>query len=112
MKKKIFVVCVDRDDDLGQKTKIRGPVIGKENNLIAAQKLILSDPTESDANTMFAGIKKFEEASKEFKNVEIVQTKEILLSRALLLKHISPEEAKAGLNYNFGIYSITVKGKK
>ncbi|MDD2531263.1 MAG: DUF373 family protein [Candidatus ainarchaeum sp.] len=72
MKKKIFVVCVDRDDDLGQKTKIRGPVIGKENNLIAAQKLILSDPTESDANTMFAGIKKFEEASKEFKNVEIV----------------------------------------
>jgi len=47
-----------------------------------------------------------------FKNAEIVQTKEILLSRALLLKHMSPEEAKAGLNYNFGIYSITVKGKK
>ncbi len=72
MKKKIFVVCVDRDDDLGQKTGIKGPVIGRENNLAAAQKLILADPTESDANTMFAGIKKFEEASKEFKNVEIV----------------------------------------
>lgn len=72
MKKKLFVVCVDRDDDLGRKTKIKGPVIGKEKNLLAAQKLILSDPTESDANTMFAAVKKFEEASKEFKNVEIV----------------------------------------
>lgn len=72
MKKKIFVVCVDRDDDLGRKTGVKGPVIGKEKNLDAAQKLILSDPTESDANTMFASVKKFDEANKEFKNVELV----------------------------------------
>jgi len=72
MKKKVFVVCVDRDNDLGKKTKIKGPVIGKEKNLEAAQKLILSDPTESDANTIFAAIKKLGEAKKEFKNVEIV----------------------------------------
>ena len=72
MKKKIFVVCVDRDNDLGRKTKITGPVIGREKNLEAAQKLILSDPEESDANTMFAALKKLEEARKEFRNVEIV----------------------------------------
>jgi putative membrane protein len=72
MKKKLFVVCIDRDDDLGRKTNIKGPVIGKEKNLIAAQKLILTDPTESDANTMFAAVKKYDEAEKEFKNVEIV----------------------------------------
>jgi putative membrane protein len=72
MKKKLFVVCVDRDDDLGRKTGIKGPVIGREKNLMAAQKLVLNDPTESDANTMFASIKKYEEASKEFKNVEVV----------------------------------------
>ena len=72
MKKKLFVVCVDRDDDLGRKTGIKGPVIGKEKNLIAAQKLILNDPTESDANTMFAAVKKLQEAEKEFKNVEVV----------------------------------------
>ena len=72
MKKKLFVVCVDRDDDLGRKTGIKGPVIGKEKNLIAAQKLILNDPTESDANTMFASVKKLQEAEKQFKNVEIV----------------------------------------
>ncbi len=72
MKKKVFVVCVDRDNDLGKKTKIKGPVLGKEANLKAAEKLILTDPEESDANTMFAGLKKLEEARKEFKNVEIV----------------------------------------
>jgi len=72
MKKKVFVVCVDRDNDLGKKTKINGPVIGREKNLEAGQKLILADPTESDANTIFAAIKKMKEAQKEFKNVEIV----------------------------------------
>jgi putative membrane protein len=72
MKKKIFVICVDRDNDLGKKTKINGPVIGKEKNLEAAQKLMLADPSESDANTMYAAITKLEEASKIYKNVEIV----------------------------------------
>ena len=72
MKKKIFVVCIDRDNDLGRKTKIQGPVIGKEKNLAAAQKLVLADPSESDANTMFAAITKLEEANKLYKNVEIV----------------------------------------
>lgn len=72
MKKKVFVICVDRDNDLGRKAKITGPVIGREKNLLAAEKLILSDPEESDANTMFAALKKLEEARKEFKNVEIV----------------------------------------
>ncbi|HNV01053.1 MAG TPA: DUF373 family protein [archaeon] len=72
MKKKIFVVCVDRDNDLGRKAKITGPVIGREKNLAAAEKLILNDPEESDANTMFAALKKLEEARKEFKNVEII----------------------------------------
>jgi putative membrane protein len=72
MKKKIFVVCVDRDNDLGNKTDFKGPVIGKEKNILAAQKLMLSDPTESDANTMFAAVKKLDEASKLYKNVEVV----------------------------------------
>ena len=72
MKKKVFVVCIDRDNDLGRKTKILGPVIGRERNLEAAQKLALSDPSESDANTMFAAVKKLDEAQKLYKNAEIV----------------------------------------
>jgi putative membrane protein len=72
MKRQIFVVCVDRDNDIGRKTKIKGPIVGRERNLEAASKLILTDPTESDANTMFAAVKKMEEAKKEFKNVDVV----------------------------------------
>jgi putative membrane protein len=47
-------------------------VIGREKNLAAAQKLILADPAESDANTMFAAVSKLEEATKLYKNVEVV----------------------------------------
>lgn len=65
-------MCVDRDNDLGRKAKIQGPIVGKENNLNAAQKLIITDPSESDANTMFAAVKKLEEAKKLYKNTEIV----------------------------------------
>ena len=54
--KKIFVVCVDRDNDLEEKQKSLAPLL-VEKNLEAAQKLILSDPEESDANTMFAALK-------------------------------------------------------
>ncbi|MEI7962014.1 MAG: DUF373 family protein [archaeon] len=72
MKKKIFVVCIDRDNDLGRKAGIKGPVIGRERNLEAAQKLILADPRESDSNTMFAAVGKLAEANKLYKNVEVV----------------------------------------
>ncbi len=72
LKRTIFVVCVDRDDDLGRKANVRGPIIGKEKVTQSAQKLILTDPTESDANAMFAAVKKYEESKLEFKNVEVV----------------------------------------
>jgi putative membrane protein len=72
LNKKIFVVCVDRDNDLGRKAKINGPIIGERANIEAAQKLILADPEESDANTMFAAIRKYREALKLYKNAEVV----------------------------------------
>ncbi|MDD5148319.1 MAG: DUF373 family protein [Candidatus ainarchaeum sp.] len=69
---KILIVCVDRDNDLGRKTDIQGPVIGREANLKAAAKLALADPAESDANTIFAAVKKFDELKPKFVNLEIV----------------------------------------
>lgn len=62
---KIIVLCVDRDDDLGQKTKIRGPIIGKERNIEAAKQLVIADPSESDANAIFEGVRIFEELGKD-----------------------------------------------
>ncbi len=72
MKKRVFVICVDRDNDIGRKTREEGPIIGRERNIEVAQKLILADPTESDANTIFAAVKKMDEVKKEYKNAEIV----------------------------------------
>tara|TARA_Y100000310_G_C20698559_1_gene827543 strand:+ start:4224 stop:5447 length:1224 start_codon:yes stop_codon:yes gene_type:complete len=68
---KLLVLCVDRDNDLGKKTGINGPVIGREKNLEAAAALALADPSESDANSMFAGVKKFDELKAEKVDAEI-----------------------------------------
>lgn len=55
-KKSKLVLCIDRDNDLYEKAKISGPIIGREANLDAATKLALADPTETDANTMFRAV--------------------------------------------------------
>lgn len=63
---RILIVCVDRDDDLGVKAGIKGPVIGREANLEAASKLLLADPTEADANAIFGAVKIYDEAKTLF----------------------------------------------
>lgn len=71
-KQTTIILCVDRDNDLGRKAKIEGPIIGKEKNLEAAKKLLLADPTESDANCIFAAIKKYDDLKKQFENLEVI----------------------------------------
>ena len=39
-----LILCVDRDDDLGFKAAVTGPVIGKEACISAANSLGLIDP--------------------------------------------------------------------
>lgn len=51
-----LVLCIDRDNDLYEKAKVSGPIIGRDANLAAATKLALADPTEPDANTIFRAI--------------------------------------------------------
>ena len=55
--KKILILCVDRDDDLGVKAKIETPLLGREANLNAAVALALADPEEADANAMFEAVR-------------------------------------------------------
>lgn len=61
MSERLLVLAVDIDNDLYRKTKITGPVIGRTNNLKAAQKLALADPQDTDANTMFEAVRKYDE---------------------------------------------------
>ncbi|VVC03953.1 Uncharacterised protein [Candidatus Burarchaeum australiense] len=71
LKRKVLVLCIDRDSDLSEKVKISGPVIGRKANLEAATKLALADPEEPDANTIFEAIRTYDELSKE-EEVEVV----------------------------------------
>ena len=68
---KILVICIDRDGDLEAKVGVIGPVVGREKILDAATRLGLADPTESDTNVLFAGIKISEELKNRFKEVEV-----------------------------------------
>ncbi len=68
----VLVVCVDRDNDLGRKANVRGPVVGRKANLNAAAKLAIADPEDSDVNSIFAAVKKYDEAKGQFDNVEVV----------------------------------------
>lgn len=67
---KVLILCIDRDNDLGRKTAIQSPVIGRENNIKAAEKLALADPEESDVNCMFSALQTYDSFSK--KDAEIV----------------------------------------
>ena len=68
---KTLVLTVDRDDDLGRKAGIRGPVIGREGCLEAAVSLALADPEDSDANAIFAAISTYDRLRKDGKDVAI-----------------------------------------
>ena len=68
---KTIILCVDRDDDLGRKAKVNGPVIGRENNVNAAVSLALADPEDSDANAIFAAVSLYDRLKKEGKDVEV-----------------------------------------
>ena len=68
---KTLVLTVDRDDDLGRKAGIRGPVIGREGCLDAAVSLALADPEDSDANAIFAAISTYDRLRKDGKDVAI-----------------------------------------
>ncbi len=53
----VLVLCIDRDNDLGSKAAIRGPIIGEAENFKAANALAMADPEDSDVNAIFAAIK-------------------------------------------------------
>ena len=53
---RVLVLTVDRDNDLGIKTSIRGPVVGRRQVLTAALKLGIADPEESDTNAILGAL--------------------------------------------------------
>src|SRR6056297_366844 len=52
----LLVLCVDLDDDLGRKTDVETPVVGRDNVVDAAVALASADPEDSDVNVLFEGV--------------------------------------------------------
>ncbi|NWG11093.1 DUF373 family protein [Candidatus Bathyarchaeota archaeon] len=71
--KRILILCVDRDGDLGTKAEIKTPLVGKDANLNAAVALALRDPEEPDANAMFEAIRIYDRLQNEAKPEEIFE---------------------------------------
>ncbi len=65
-KEKVLIISVDRDDDLGNKAKVRGPVVGREAVLRAAEALGLADAEESDFNAMFQAVRLYDDLKKQY----------------------------------------------
>lgn len=61
---KTLILCIDRDDDIGQKAHIETPILSKDENLKAAAGLALADPEEADANAMFGAVNLYDRLSK------------------------------------------------
>ena len=69
---KLLVICVDRDNDVGEKAGIITPVIGRDECIEAAQRLALEDPEDADSNSIFSAIKTYEDLVSKGYQVEVV----------------------------------------
>ena len=68
---KTLILCVDRDNDLGEKARIKTPIVGREFVLNAGISLLLADPEDSDGNSLFQAVKEYDELKKKGEDVEI-----------------------------------------
>ncbi len=69
---KLLVICIDRDNDVGEKAGIITPVIGRDACIEAAQRLALEDPEDADSNSIFSAIKTYEDLISKGYRVEVV----------------------------------------
>ncbi len=68
---KTLVLCIDRDNDFGEKAGVKSPIIGREQNLSAANALMLADAEDSDSNALFSAITTFDSLVKAGEDIEI-----------------------------------------
>ncbi len=72
MSRPILVLCIDRDNDLFEKAKVSGPLIGREKNIEGAVALSLADPEDPDSNAIYYAVKVYDQLRKEGEIVEVV----------------------------------------
>ncbi|MEM1573522.1 MAG: DUF373 family protein [Candidatus Methanomethylicaceae archaeon] len=71
MKRRILILSVDKDNDIGRVTGLSTPIIGKNEVLSAAIQFAIKSPEDSDVNSIFAAINIYETLVKEGQECEI-----------------------------------------
>jgi putative membrane protein len=59
--KRVLVVCIDRDDDLGKNGGVETPVFGRDQCINAGTRMAIEDPEDADSNAIFGAVKIYEE---------------------------------------------------
>jgi putative membrane protein len=67
-----LILCIDVDDDIGQKAKVDTPILSRNSNMEAATALAIADPEEADANAMFGAVRLYDQLIEKYPN-EIYQ---------------------------------------
>src|SRR5437899_5154033 len=68
---KTLVLCVDRDNGIGEKTGLQAGLIGRDQNLASATKLGLADPEDSDVNALLSAVSIYDGLQKEHTDAEV-----------------------------------------
>jgi len=68
---KTLVLSIDRDDDIGVKAGIKAPIVGREDNIRAANRLGLADPEDADLNTLYSALSTYDNLIKKGADAEI-----------------------------------------
>jgi putative membrane protein len=69
--KKIIVLSVDKDNDVGKSTGIPTPIVGREKVSLSATKFAISSPEDSDVNSLFASINTYDSLVAQGFNCEV-----------------------------------------
>ncbi len=101
MKEKILVLTIDRDNDIGEKAGIKGPIMGRERIIKAAVALGTSDPGDSDVNALFHSVRVLDEIKKKYdaevaaltgdRSVGVKSDREIAGQLSSVIKRFKPE---------------------
>ena len=65
MRVSTLVICVDRDNDIGEKAGLETPILGREASIAAATRLGLADSEDSDINAIFEAIRVYDRLKSE-----------------------------------------------
>jgi putative membrane protein len=65
-KEHTLILCIDGDNDIGIKSMIETPIVGRQAILESATNLAIADPEEADANAMFGAIKLYDQLVEQY----------------------------------------------